>query len=351
MAALFQTSCGGDDVLEPQLVNGIVLSETSITLQLNEQKALTATVLPSDATNKAVTWSSNKISIATVDQNGNVTAVALGECTIIATATDGSGVKAECQVTVKANDEQTFTVNGVSFKMKKVDGGTFTMGATGEQSWGYTPDDDEKPTHLVTLSDYWMGETEVTQALWYAVMGAKPTSSNSWSTTYGLGDNYPAYYISWNDCQTFITKLNQMTGKTFRMPTEAEWEYAARGGNKSKGYIFSGSNTIDNVAWYYDNSYALGSSSPDYGTHNVATKAPNELGIYDMSGNVFEWCQDWFDPYSSGSQTNPTGSSSGFYRVLRGGSWGRYATECRVAYRNYYSPTNTIISFGLRLAQ
>ena len=237
---------------------------------------------------------------------------------------------------------QTFTVNGVTFKMIAVEGGTFTMGATSEQSNGYTPDSDESPTHLVTLSSFSIGETEVTQALWYAVMGAKPTSSNSWSTGYGLGDNYPAYYVSWNDCQTFITKLNQLTGKTFRLPTEAEWEYAARGGNQSKGYIFSGSNTINDVAWYTSNSSSK--------THEVATKSPNELGIYDMSGNVLEWCQDWYGSYSSGSQTNPTGPTSGSIRVYRGGSWYNNATGCRVAYRNNNTPTNTSDYLGLRLA-
>ena len=245
-------------------------------------------------------------------------------------------------VRVGASNEQTFAVNGVSFKMKKVKGGTFTMGATSEQSNGYAPEDNETPTHLVALSDYWIGETEVTQALWYAVMEAKPTSSNSWSTTYGLGDNYPAYWISWEDCQTFITKLNQLTGQAFRMPTEAEWEFAARGGNKSHGYVFSGSNTIDDVAWYYSNS---GSSA-----HPVATKAPNELGIYDMSGNVIEWCQDWNGVYGSVSQTNPTGPSSGSDHVMRGGNWGSIATGCRVAKRGYGPPTGTRCYLGFRLA-
>ena len=336
-----------------QLVTGITLSETAITLLPDESKRLTATVEPADADNPAVTWERSYDAVAEVDSSGRVTANAKGTCTITCAATDGSGVKAECQVTVgepAVDDEQTFTVGGVTFKMKKVDGGTFTMGATAEQSNGYTPDSDETPTHLVTLSDYWMGETEVTQALWYAVMGAKPTSSKSWSTTYGLGDNYPAYYVSWNDCQTFIAKLNQMTGKTFRLPTEAEWEFAARGGTKSQGYIFSGSNTIGDVAWYTVNSFDLGSSSPDYGTHAVATKAPNELGIYDMSGNVWEWCQDWKGDYSSGSQTNPTGPSSGSDRVIRGGSWYYDATFCRVANRSRYSPTGAHIYLGLRLA-
>ena len=189
-----------------------------------------------------------------------------------------------------------------------------------------------------------MGETEVTQALWYAVMGQKPTSDGSaWSDTKGLGDNYPAYYISWNDCQGFISKLNQLTGLTFRLPTEAEWEYAARGGHKATTQtLYSGSDTIDDVAWYASNS----SSS----THPVAGKAANVLGLYDMSGNVWEWCNDWYGSYSSGAQTDPTGPSSGSFRVLRGGNWGDGATYCRVAFRNEGSVTGRIVLNGMRLA-
>ena len=233
--------------------------------------------------------------------------------------------------------KETYTVNGVSVKMIPVEGGTFQMGSDDSDA-----NDDQKPVHQVTLSSFSIGETEVTQELWYAVMGAKPTSSNSWSTTRGLGNNYPAYYVSWNDCQTFITKLNQMTGKKFRLPTEAEWEYAARGGNKSNGYKYSGSNTIEDVAWYNSNSNMY--------THPVATKAPNELGIYDMSGNVYEWCQDWYGEYSSGSQTNPTGPSSGSNRVERGGGWNIDARDCRVSLRDYVNPTKSYSNLGFRLA-
>ena len=158
------------------------------------------------------------------------------------------------------------------------------------------------------------------------------------------GANRPVERVSWDDCQTFIRKLNAMTGKTFRLPTEAEWEYAARGGNKSNGYKYSGGNTLGNVAWYGDNSGS--------GTHDVKTKSPNELGIYDMSGNVWEWCQDWYgkDYYSSSPQSNPQGPSSGSSRVRRGGSWFDNATYCRVAYRFSYTPTNTNYYLGFRLA-
>ena len=223
------------------------------------------------------------------------------------------------------------TVNGVTFNMIKVEGGTFTMGATSEQrSDAYS---DEKPVHQVTLSSYYIGETEVTQALWQAVMGNNPSSFK--------GENRPVEEVSWDDCKTFISKLNSLTGKHFRLPSEAEWEYAARGGNKSQGYKYSGSNTLGNVAWYTDNS---GNE-----THPVNTKSPNELGIYDMSGNVWEWCQDWEGAYSSSSQTNPTGASSGSHRVLRGGGWGSSARYCRVSNRVSYAPDDRDYGLGLRL--
>lgn len=252
-----------------------------------------------------------------------------------------------------ARSGQTFTVtaNGVQFKMIGVSGGTFTMGATSEQ--GSDANGDEKPAHQVTLSSYSIGETEVTQALWQAVMGYSPTSDGSkWTSKYGLGDDYPAYYVSWNDCQSFITKLNQLTGRTFRLPTEAEWEYAARGGNQSKNYKYSGSNTIGDVAWYSVNSYDLETSNSNYGTHEVKTKQANELGIYDMSGNVNEWCNDWYGSsyYSSSSNNNPTGPNSGSYRVRRGGSWNFDARYCRVSNRFNNAPTSTYYSLGLRLA-
>ena len=231
---------------------------------------------------------------------------------------------------------EVITVNNVSFKMVKVEGGTFQMGSDEGES-------DELPIHSVTLDDYYIGETEVTQALWYAVMGQKPTSDgSSWSSSCGLGDDYPAYYISWNDCLEFITKLNELTGMQFRLPTEAEWEFAARGGNSSQGYKYAGSNTIDDVAWYISNS--------SYKSNPVGAKSPNELGLYDMSGNVWEWCEDWYGSYSSSSQTDPVGPSSGSYRVLRGGSWGNSAGDCRVSLRSNDSPSRRRLNDGLRLA-
>ena len=205
------------------------------------------------------------------------------------------------------------------------------MGATDEQE---NPYDDEKPTHSVTLTeDYYMGETEVTQELWEAVMGSNPS--------YFKGKNLPVEQVTWNDCQQFINKLNEQTGKKFRLPTEAEWEFAARGGNKSKGYQYSGSDNLDDVAWYNENS--------GYETHPVKTKKANELGIYDMSGNVWEWCQDWFGDYSSGVQTNPTGPTTGSDRVFRGGSGGSPARNCRPSVRDLGAPGYSSYNLGLRL--
>ena len=220
--------------------------------------------------------------------------------------------------------DKVFTANGVSFKMIAVKGGTFQMGSDDWYEW-------EKPVHQVTLSDYYIGETEVTQELWSAVMGSNPSE-------FPGNMQRPVEMVSWNDCQTFISRLNELTGKIFRLPTEAQWEYAARGGNKSKGYTYSGSDAIDDVAWYCST------------TQPVKTKAPNELGIYDMSGNVEEWCSDWYGAYSSDAQTDPTGPATGSNRVYRGGSSECEATECRVASRFSYTPADTSHDIGLRLA-
>jgi formylglycine-generating enzyme required for sulfatase activity len=253
------------------------------------------------------------------------------------------------QEIVEPSPIKEYTVNGVSFKMVRVEGGTFLMGATQEQ--GSDAYDNEKPVHCDTLTTFYIGETEVTQALWYAVMGQKPTSDGGqWVSTVGLGDNFPAYYVSWDDCQTFIQTLNTLTGLSFRLPTEAEWEFAARGGNLSRGYKYAGSNTIDDVAWYWGNIPTQTSGQPGYGSQPVATKAPNELGLYDMSGNIYEWCQDWYGSYESIGQTDPTGPSSGTSRVSRGGCWSAIARGCRVSDRGLYTPSKRDYRWGLRLA-
>ena len=227
--------------------------------------------------------------------------------------------------------EGVYTVNGVSFKMIEVEGGTFIMGASDGDT---NAQNNERPTHQVTLSGFQIGETEVTQALWTAVMASNPSHFSGYYT-----ENNPVEQVSWIDCQEFIAKLNQITGKHFRLPTEAEWEFAARGGNKSMGYKYSGSNIINEVAWYSSNA-----------THEVATKAPNELGLYDMSGNVMEWCQDWYDSYSDGAQTNPCGPVSGIYRVARNSGWNSVEVYNRVSVRWWEDMTTTSHILGLRLA-
>ena len=227
--------------------------------------------------------------------------------------------------------EDYFYVNGVSFEMVYVEGGSFDMGATTEQ--GSDAENDEKPVHRVTLSGYYIGRCEVTQELWEAVMGSNPSYFN--------GAQNPVENVSWNDCQEFISMLNSLTGRTFRLPTEAEWEYAARGGNQSRHYKYSGSNNIFDVAWHDGDSGDK--------THAVGTKTANELGIYDMSGNVIEWCSDWYGDYRRRAQTNPQGPSSGSARVLRGGSWGGDARSCRVSFRNYGGPGGSFHAIGLRL--
>ncbi len=226
-------------------------------------------------------------------------------------------------------DESVIAVKGVYFKMVRVSGGTFRMGSV-------AGDSDEQPVHEVALKDYMIGETEVTQELWEAVMGTNPSCFK--------GNKKPVECVSWDDCQMFISKLNKLTGCNFRLPTEAEWEFAARGGVSGKGLNYSGSKVVGSVAWYSSNSNST--------THDVATKAANELGVYDMSGNVWEWCQDWYDTeyYSSSVVNSPTGPSSGAYRVFRGGSWCLAASLCRSSFRSFNLPSSRFNYLGFRLA-
>ena len=257
--------------------------------------------------------------------------------------------------------------NGISKdEMVFVKGGAFMMGATEEQG-SEDPWHDENPVHEVALDDFYIGKYEVTQQLWEYVMSFKGVcadgssisayDSDVWFGNYpiseiGLGSFYPAYFISYNDIvDVFLPRLNRITGKSFRLPTEAEWEYAARGGVKSKGYKYAGSNTIGDVAWYYDNSFGIEPSDPEFGSHQVGFKVPNELGIYDMSGNVYEWCSDWYS-YGYGSsvpQVNPIGPTSGTFRVLRGGGWIDTPRYCRVSTRLSHKPSDRQFFCGFRL--
>ena len=309
------------------------LSESALTLCVGENRSVT--ILNGDG-EYTVEGGEEHVTY-TIDGN-RLTVTGCQEGTTALNVTNTStGATAVLAITVEsapAAVTETFTVNGVSFTMVEVEGGTFTMGATAEQ--GSAAQKDEKPAHQVTLSSYSIGKTEVTQELWQAVMGSNPS--------YYIGNmNRPVECVSWEDCQTFITKLNEMTGKTFRLPTEAEWEFAARGGNQSNGYRYAGSHNVDDVAWYSYNSGSV--------TRPVGTKCMNELGLYDMSGNVWEWCQDWYGGYSNEAQTNPTGPEEGYpYRVIRGGSWLNAATVCRVSRRGSEVQFGGIRYIGLRLA-
>ena len=289
---------------------------------------------------------SEDVSLATCEVSGNkiyVTGVKNGETTIHVTET-GTGKQYSISVMVYGGvpeipvEDETFTVNGVTFNMKAVEGGTFWMGSLDDDPDAGGIYSDEKPRHQVTLSNFTIGETEVTQALWKAVMGS------NYNPSHFKGNNLPVETISWDDACYFIAQLNALTGRTFRLPTEAEWEYAARGGKNSRGYKYAGSNNPDEVAWTYDNSNDK--------THTVGTKKANELGLYDMSGNVWEWCQDWYGYhyYDDSPRYNPCNTQPSNFRIHRGGSVEYITKDSRVAMRGDYTDSYSISLRGLRLA-
>ncbi|HUI30615.1 MAG TPA: formylglycine-generating enzyme family protein [Candidatus Acidoferrales bacterium] len=228
-----------------------------------------------------------------------------------------------------------------SIGMVYVTGGTFQMGSNS----GYS---DQRPVHSVTLSNFYIGKYIVTQKEWRDVVQWKQGSSTSPlmpDPSYFKGDNLPVEQVDWNEVQTWISYLNEKEGTTnYRLPTEAEWEYAARGGNRTKGYVFSGSDNADDVAWHDSNAGGR--------THAVGTKLPNELGIYDMSGDVWEWCSDFYGgPYSNKSQYDPTGATNGESRILRGGSWSNINSVCVCTFRYPDYPINRYAVYGFRIAK
>lgn len=228
----------------------------------------------------------------------------------------------------------TFQIGEQTITMQRVEGGVFTMGATPEQQ--SDPIASDQPMHTVALSPFYIATTEVTNALWQTVM-PEWNKINEWEDPLK-----PVSWVSWEDCQLFISRLNTLTHSTFRLPTEAEWEYAARGGNHGHSYRFAGGNIADSVSWGLNNA---GNQK-----HRVAQRQPNELGLYDMTGNVSEWCQDWYAPYYLGTEPNPQGPSTGQLRTARGGSYDNCEDNRHLSIRFYHLPTRAMGDCGLRLA-
>ena len=296
-----------------------VTIERSLSILAGETVTLSANVYPANAHNKNVSWESDNPNVATVDNKGNVTGKTLGRAEIKVITEDG-GFTATCYVSVSCPIEPE--------EMIWVEGGTFMMGCNHDECIDF-----DLPSHEVTLNGFYISKYVVTVKEWNATIG------NSYYTT----DNMPAWMISWDEVQLYISKLNDFTGKNYRLPTEAEWEYAARGGNKSQGYKFSGSNNIGEVAWYYQNA--------GLSCHPVGKKKPNELGLYDMSGNLPEWCSDYSGSYTDEPQMNPTGPDQGTRRIARGGGWWfNYPNTygCTVSCR-WHNQQNIQIAYGFRL--
>lgn len=333
-------STSTNDVATQHIVRNQIVKFSGKVVDINGQPVIGAVVEETGTKNISVTDIDGNFIIKAKSSSITVTVTFLGcvpkqvkltegtkeEITLIEETYKKQPSSSASSITIPVKD-------GISIEMVKVEGGTFMMGATPEMKNSWT---EERPIHQVTLTnDYYIGKYEVTQSLWCALMDNNPS--------YFKGDNLPVEQVSWDDCQKFIYKLNDITGRKFRLPTEAEWEYAARGGKKSRGYQYSGSNKISDVAWY--------SSNSEHKTQPVGLKLANELGLYDMSGNVDEWCFDRFGFYSALSQTNPLGADDGICRVYRGGSWEQTAGFCRSSDRsNYGTSKNRIYNLGFRLA-
>ncbi len=274
-----------------------------------------------------------------------VSMASLGLLTMGLLASCNKEEKAYEPIEPELKEDYTETAFGMNLEMVYVKGGEFTMGFTKEQGWNDLPSSTiKKLTRKTKLDSYHIGKYEVTQAQWKAVMGTEPS--------YFKGDNLPVEQVSWEDAQAFCQKLSEATGRKYVLPTEAQWEYAARGGVHKTKTMYAGSNDIEDVAWYGENSYALGYSHPDYGTHLVGTKKANALGIYDMSGNVGERCSDWYnmDRYDKADDLNPQGPADGLFRVERGGCWCYFAGDCRVSSRSFGYPDIRDYRVGFRVA-
>ena len=251
-----------------------------------------------------------------------------------------NGILIHWSDTMELSEEQKTVVRNLVANLVRVEGGSFQMGAqrTNPQADNYDTEarDNENPVHEVTLSNYFIGKFEITQREWRTVMGYEL----DWSEQYGKGDDFPAYNVSRSEALRFLEKLRAMTQLAFRLPTEAQWEYAARGGSRSLHFRFSGSNNADDVAWHNGNAGG--------GLHIAGEKRPNELGLHDMSGNLWEWCSDAYGTYPATPQTDPT-NESGVQYVLRGGAWTYFPTYCRVTCRDSYSGDDASVSVGFRV--
>ncbi len=245
------------------------------------------------------------------------------------------------QDNMQPGDTMAFVEKGAGLKIEMVyvQGGSFYMGCGIDQ--GRTCEDDEEPPHHVTLGDFFIARYEVTQKQWFLMMENNPSN-------FAGCDSCPVENVSWNDVQLFLEKLNSMTGKKYCLPSEAQWEYAARGGNRSRGFRYSGSDNINEVAWYLEGKGNKNLKTSK--THIIGKKNPNELGLYDMSGNVWEWCGDGYAKYTNIRQIDPKGSVLSAYKIFRGGSWNNSANHCRVFYRHYLIPDSRYYNLGLRLA-
>ncbi|MCL2291403.1 MAG: SUMF1/EgtB/PvdO family nonheme iron enzyme [Bacteroidetes bacterium] len=307
----------------------VTLSAASLALDIGDSTVLRATVWPGDAVNKSIKWNSDNSSVATVNDRGVVTARGAGTAKITVTTVDG-GHQATCVVTVAADPEPPVIVM-IEVKTNAF----FYMGCTD----GECPTDGrESPTHYVQLTkDYQIAKYPVTQKEWVAVMRYNPSHFQG-------NDLLPVENVTWAEVEEFLEKLNAITGKNYRLATEAEWEFAARGGKQTEKFKFSGSNDLNDVAWHQGNSGGR--------THPVGLKKANELGIHDMSGNVWEWCSDLYGAYPMAdiTQVDPTGPTIGGYRVARGGSWKDFEVSCRVSARYEPRAVNHTTHLGFRLA-
>ena len=253
----------------------------------------------------------------------------------------GSGSKSRKTSSGSGYSENAF---GIGMSMMYVRGGEFLMGGSSEQ--GANAERDEKPLRNVTVSDFYIGKFEVTQAQWEAVMGTSVVDQRNISAKDsglpGLGADYPMYYVNWEEAEEFCRRLSRKTGRNYRLPTEAEWEYAARGGEKSHRYRYAGGNDMSDFGWHSGNAGGT--------NHPVGTRKPNELGIYDMCGNVWEWCSDWYaSSYDAGQTYNPKGPYSGEKRTHRGGSWRNVPVGCRVSERSWSTPAGRCSFLGFRV--